>query len=63
MTVAFGTSTPTSITVVATSTSTSPALNASKIEAFSAGGEASVQEGEPQPFELAGLQALEGLGR
>ena len=26
-------------------------------------GEASVQQREPQPFELAGLQALEGLGR
>ena len=36
MTVAFGTSTPTSITVVATSTSRSPARKSSMTDAFSA---------------------------
>ena len=58
ITVAFGTSTPTSITVVATSTSSSPARNAAIVASLSRRRHPPVQQPEPQPAQLAGLQPL-----
>ena len=48
--VALGTSTPTSITVVATSTSISPLRNASKIAAFSGEGRRPCSNASRSPF-------------
>ena len=53
MIVAFGTSTPTSITVVATSTSSSPALNAAMIERRSAGFSRPCRQPTRNPFSSA----------
>ena len=53
MIVAFGTSTPTSITVVATSTSISPALNAAMIERRSAGFSRPCMQPTANPFSSA----------
>ena len=58
MIVAFGTSTPTSITVVATSTSISPALKAAMIERRSRGLEAPVQAADAESLQLGAAQAL-----
>ena len=58
MIVAFGTSTPTSITVVATSTSSSPLANASMILGARSGPQPAVQAADPEAFELRAAQAL-----
>ena len=61
MIVAFGTSTPTSITVVATSTSSSPSLNWRITSRRSAGLQLPVQQPDAVARELGAAQAL-GLG-
>ena len=58
MTVAFGTSTPTSTTVVATSTSMSPAAKARITGVLLLGGEPAVQHLEPQSRQRPGAQLL-----
>ena len=64
MIVAFGTSTPTSITVVATSTSSSPALNRAITLAALGGLQPPVEAADAVPLELGAAQPLGlGLGR
>ena len=58
MIVAFGTSTPTSITVVATSTSSSPALNAAMTRAALGGLQPPVQAADAKPFQLRSPQTF-----
>ena len=58
MTVAFGTSTPTSMTVVATSTSSSPARKRVITASFSRRRQPPVQQAEPEPGQLVGGQPL-----
>ena len=58
MIVAFGTSTPTSITVVATSTSISPALKAAMIERRSAGLSRPCMQPTREPLQLGAAQPL-----
>ena len=62
ITVAFGTSIPTSMTVVATSTSAAPEAKAAIASCFSRGRICPCSRASPKPFELALAQALE-LGR
>ena len=59
MTVAFGTSMPTSITLVATSTSASPLANASIAACFAFERQLAVDELDPLVAELGGAQPLE----
>ena len=61
ITVALGTSTPTSITVVAISTWSSPARKRPITASFSADGQPAVEQAEPQTGQLGGLEAGEGL--
>ena len=61
ITVALGTSTPTSITVVATSTSRPPERNRAMAFSFSPGVTRPCSSPSREPRQLAGLQALEGL--
>ena len=61
ITVAFGTSTPTSMTVVATSTSSSPARNAVHRRLLLGRRHPPVQQPEAQAGQLAGRQPLERL--
>ena len=63
MTVALGTSTPTSITVVATSTSSSPRAEPVHRRLLLGRRQATVQQPEPQAAQLAGRQPLERLLR
>ena len=59
---AFGTSIPTSITEVATSTSAAPVANASIASCLAAGGQLSVHQHDAEVAQLAVAQSLE-LGR
>ena len=61
MIVAFGTSTPTSITVVATSTSSSARAEQLHRHLLLGRRQPPVQQAEPEPRELAGGEALVGL--
>ncbi len=61
ITVAFGTSTPTSITVVATSTSISPARNAAMIASRSLAGTCPCISAEPQPVQMTRFEFVVGF--